>query len=101
MKSNSHPIRNAPRGVAFHERREFLRRTGALSLAGVASPWALNLAAMGEAAAATSVSDYKALVCVFLYGGNDYGNTLVPYDASNYAAYQAIRTGITLPHDTL
>ena len=37
----------------------------------------MNLAAMGEAAAATA-SDYKALVCVFLYGGNDYANTLVP-----------------------
>ena len=56
---------------------------------------------MGEAAAQTTASDYKALVCVFLYGGNDYGNTLIPYDSSNYAAYQTIRTGIALPHDTL
>ncbi|NPC54734.1 DUF1501 domain-containing protein [Caenimonas soli] len=89
------------RGVAFHQRREFLRRGAALSMAGVATPWALNLAATGEAAAATSVGDYKALVCVFLYGGNDYGNTLVPCDDANYAAYQAIRTGIVLPRETL
>ena len=58
-------------------RRAFLRQASALSVAGVAAPWALNLAALGEAAAATA-TDYKALVCVFLYGGNDYGNTLVP-----------------------
>ncbi len=92
---------NVPRGTAFHQRREFLRRSAAMSIAGVAAPWALNLAAIGQAAAATTVSDYKALVCVFLYGGNDYGNTLIPYDATNYAAYQSIRTGIALPQDTL
>ncbi len=71
-------------------RRAFLQRTGALSVAGAATPWALNLAALGEAAA-TTASDYKALVCVFLYGGNDYANTLVPYDTTSYAAYQAMR----------
>ena len=101
MSSTSGSSRPAAKGIAFHQRRELLRRAAALSLAGVASPWALSLAAMGEAAAATSASDYKALVCVFLYGGNDYGNTLIPYDSSNYAAYQTIRTGIALAHDTL
>ena len=71
-------------------RRAFLQRAGALSVAGTATPWVLNLAALGEAAAATA-TDYKALVCVFLYGGNDYANTLIPYDNANYAAYQAMR----------
>ena len=71
-------------------RRAFLQRASALSVAGVAAPWALNLAAMAEASAATA-TDYKAIVCVFLYGGNDYGNTLVPYDAPNYNAYQQLR----------
>ncbi len=71
-------------------RRAFLKRASALSVAGIAAPWALNLAALAEASAA-SASDYKALVCVFLYGGNDYANTLVPYDASNYALYQSMR----------
>ena len=101
MSSTSDSSRRAARGAAFHQRREVLRRGAALSLGGIAGPWLLNLAAIGEAAAATSAGDYKALVCVFLYGGNDYGNTLVPYDSSNYAAYQTIRTGIALPHDTL
>ena len=71
-------------------RRAFLQRASALSLAGAATPWALNLAAIGEAAAATA-SDYKALVCVFLYGGNDYGNTLIPYDTPRYTLYQGMR----------
>ena len=58
-------------------RRAFLRQSRDLSVVGMAAPWALNLATMAEAAAATA-SDYKALVCLFLYGGNDYGNTLIP-----------------------
>ena len=58
-------------------RRAFLQRASALSMAGAAAPWALNLAAMAEASAANATG-YKALVCVFLYGGNDYANTLVP-----------------------
>jgi uncharacterized protein (DUF1501 family) len=64
-------------------RREFLKRSSALSIAGAAAPWAMNLAAMGEAAA-QSADDYKALVCVFLFGGNDHGNTIIPYDAASY-----------------
>ena len=81
-------------------RRAFLRRAGQLGLAGVATPWALNLAAIGEAAAFTA-TDYKAIVCVFLYGGNDYGNTLVPFDNLNYAKYAAIRTGIATAQASL
>ena len=81
-------------------RRAFLRRAGQLGLAGVATPWALNLAAIGEAVAFTA-TDYKAIVCVFLYGGNDYGNTLVPFDNANYAKYAAIRTGIATPQASL
>ena len=71
-------------------RRAFLKKAGALSLAGVATPWAINLAAIAEASAANA-TDYKATVCVFLYGGNDYGNTLVPYDNTNYALYNQLR----------
>ena len=64
-------------------RRDFLRRSGQLAMTGTALPLALNLAAMGEAAAFNAPgNDYKALVCVFLYGGNDYANTVVTYDAA-------------------
>lgn len=71
-------------------RRAFLKRASALSVAGVAAPWALNLAAMADASAA-GAADYKAMVCIFLYGGNDYANTVTPYDLPSYTAYQAMR----------
>jgi len=81
-------------------RRSFLQRASSLSMAGAAAPWALNLAAMAEASAATG-DDYKAIVCVFLYGGNDYGNTLVPFDSSNYNAYQKLRPTLAYAQDKL
>ncbi|HEY9108821.1 MAG TPA: DUF1501 domain-containing protein, partial [Roseateles sp.] len=83
------------------QRREFLRRASAVGIAGTAAPWALSLAGISEAAAATAPNDYKALVCVFLYGGNDYGNTVVPYDAANHAAYSTIRQTLAIPRDAL
>ena len=76
----------------LHSRRAFLRRTGQLALTGTALPFALNLAAIGEAAA-FDATDYKALVCVFMYGGNDYANTVVAYDNPNYNLYSTIRGG--------
>lgn len=83
-------------------RRTFLQRGAALSLAGAAAPFALNLATMAEAAAqSTSGTDYKALVCVFLQGGNDHGNTLVPYDDASHASYAAARGGVALRRDAL
>ena len=77
-----------------HSRRAFLRRSAQLAFTGAALPTALNLAAMGEAAA-FNATDYKALVCVFLLGGNDYGNTVVNYDDASYNEYNRIRGGVT------
>jgi uncharacterized protein (DUF1501 family) len=75
-----------------HTRRAFLRRSAQLAFTGAALPTALNLAAIGEAAA-FNATGYKALVCVFLNGGNDNWNTVVPYDNTNYDLYSAIRGG--------
>ncbi len=75
----------------LQSRRAFLRRAGQLAFTGAALPTAINLAALGEAAAFNAGNDYKALVCVFLYGGNDYANTIIPYDPTSYAAYHTIR----------
>jgi uncharacterized protein (DUF1501 family) len=79
-------------------RREFLKRSSAFSVAGAAAPWALNLAAISEAAAQTA-TDYKALVCIFLYGGNDHGNTLVPYDQATYDSYASLRSTLATPRN--
>jgi uncharacterized protein (DUF1501 family) len=73
-----------------HSRRAFLARAGQLALAGTATPLALNLAALGEAAA-FNATDYKALVCVFLYGGNDHHSAAVPFDEASHAIYARLR----------
>ena len=52
--------------LASLRRREFLQRASALSVAGTAAPWALQLAAINEAAAAVAPGDYKAIVCLFM-----------------------------------
>jgi uncharacterized protein (DUF1501 family) len=48
-----------------------------------------------------SFSDYKALVCVFLFGGNDSWNMVVPYSTAEYDAYQASRQSLAIPRDSL
>ena len=77
-------------------RRQFLRAASSLSVAGTAAPFALNLAGIGAAAAQTA-TDYRALVCVFMYGANDHNNTVIPFDAANFAAYTAARSTISRP----
>lgn len=72
------------------DRRTFLGMTGALGGLGAAAPFALQLAAAGSAAG-QSAPDYKALVCVFLVGGNDAHNTLLATDADSWGRYWAAR----------
>jgi len=73
-------------------RREFLRRASLMSAAGsVGAPFALNLFAMNVAAASTLTSDYKALVCLFLAGGNDHNNTVIATDTPSWNGYLAAR----------
>jgi uncharacterized protein (DUF1501 family) len=81
-------------------RRAFLKRSAALGVVGTAAPFAVSLAAIGEAAAATA-TDYKALVCVFLFGGNDYAQTLPAYDQANYNLYAGFRPGIAYARSAL
>ena len=47
-------------------------------------------------ASAAPVTDYKALVCVFLFGGNDGNNMIVPVDNAGFAAYTSLRAGVAL-----
>ncbi|MEY2843759.1 MAG: hypothetical protein RI920_1796 [Pseudomonadota bacterium] len=71
-------------------RRQFLRHGAALG--GIAaSPWALNLSQLGTATAQTTATDYKALVCIFLAGGNDAHNTVIPTDAVSWRCYAGTR----------
>ena len=69
-------------------RRRFLAQCGALgTLAAVSSLDRFGLVN----ALAQSSGNYKALVCVFLFGGNDANNMIVPFDTADYNAYAAIR----------
>lgn len=81
-------------------RRAFLQQSAALGIIGAAAPFAMNLAAIGEAAAATA-ADYKAMVCIFLFGGNDYANTVTPYDQPSYDQYATLRGTIATARDQL
>src|SRR5215831_12273738 len=71
-------------------RRDFLRRSGcgALSVAAIAS----GVDRLGMMQAFAQGSGYKALVCIFLSGGNDGNNLVVPLDAVGYGAYAAARS---------
>jgi len=73
-------------------RRTFLRNCCALGAAGMAS----RLGPLGMVSAyAQPAADYKALVCIFMFGGNDANNMIVPTD-SRYAAYQVMRGPVAL-----
>jgi uncharacterized protein (DUF1501 family) len=72
-------------------RREFLRRSGCGI--GSAAALAAGIERFGLVnAMAQSASGYKALVCVFLGGGNDGNNMIIPADTTGYAAYSAVRS---------
>jgi uncharacterized protein (DUF1501 family) len=79
------------RPVSQATRREILRRATALSCVGAAaSTFGFQLATMGEAAAQTSTG-YKALVCIFLFGGNDSNNMVLATDTDSWARYFSAR----------
>lgn len=81
-------------------RREFIKRASALSFAGAAAPFALNLASIG-AASAQAAGGYRAIVCLFFFGGNDHTNTIIPYDPTEHAAYLNARQPIAFTRDAL
>ena len=70
-----------------------------------------SLAAAGNAAGlrpfgmlnslAQTTSNYKALVCVFLFGGNDANNMLIQFDTAGYANYSTIRGPLAIPQSQL
>ncbi|MBS7807890.1 DUF1501 domain-containing protein [Variovorax sp. PCZ-1] len=77
-------------------RRHFLKAATQFSAMGAAAPIALNLAGI-QAAAAQTADDYRALVCVFLFGGNDQTSTLVPFDSAEFSAMASARGSIARP----
>src|SRR5579871_5407587 len=75
-------------------RRDFLRNMCTLAASGGAAALIPQLRMMGTALASTATfSDYKALVCVYLSGGNDSWNMLVPFDTNRFNTYTTSRSG--------
>ena len=77
-------------------RRSLLTSSAALALQRVSIPMATSLGLMADAAA-QSANDYKALVCIFLFGANDHYNTVIPYDIPTHTNYYNIRKGTPTP----
>lgn len=88
-------------------RRAFMRRgaCAALGTTGLLSTLAqlrvMAASVAQQSAMAVPAGDYKALVCVFLYGGNDANNLLIPYELGAYNDYARARSILALPRDTL
>jgi uncharacterized protein (DUF1501 family) len=80
-------------------RRHFLKTAAAAGITGAAlNPW-LQMQAMAQSAPA-GADDYKAMVCLFLYGGNDGNNWLMPYEDADYRLYAKARQDLALPQSS-
>lgn len=90
-------------------RRDFLRNAACASLAAASgsalfSQMRLINSALGASLTCPGyppVSDYKALVCIFLAGGNDSFNLLVPTDDQRYGVYSTSRGAMAIARNTL
>lgn len=83
-------------------RRNFLQRATGLAVGTSVANAIFDLRLVNTALAQSGgiYPDYKALVCLFLSGGNDGNNMLIPFDPERYAAYSAIRgPGLALAQD--
>jgi uncharacterized protein (DUF1501 family) len=80
-------------------RRDFLKHTGCAALGTSLLAAGIQDFALVRAFADTGATDYKALVCIFMQGGNDGNNTVVPVDSTRFAQYTAARqaAGLALP----
>lgn len=72
-------------------RRRFVGNLLTMAGGSAAVPLAINLAVMGEAAA-ENATDYKAIICLFLAGGNDHYNTVLAMDNEEWGYYSAQRS---------
>lgn len=85
-------------------RRNFIKSLlGSTAGMSSASATLSGLTLMNQALAQTSsrFDDYKALVCIFLHGGNDSFNMLIPNDTVDYQRYQNVRQNLAIPQSDL
>jgi uncharacterized protein (DUF1501 family) len=83
--------------MSLFNRRTFLKAAGTGAAFGL-SPLATLAQASGSA---QPFSDYRALVCIYLFGGNDSFNMVIPSSTAEYNAYAASRQNMAVPRDDL
>lgn len=82
------------------DRRRFLRALQCTLAAGTIGSVIPQMDLVGRALAQSApAGEYKALVCIFLLGGNDSFNMLMPYDQAEYDVYRASRGGVHGPNN--
>ncbi len=85
----------------LQNRRTFIRQAACAAVGTLGLTNALfdlrRIAAATIQNSAVLAGDYKALVCLFLFGGNDANNMVVPSDTTDYNAYVASRGILALP----
>src|ERR1700722_10449960 len=91
------------KNISVLPRREFIRRAACAAVGTAAMTSAIrDLRHMNAAVAQSNINDYKALVCIFLQGGNDSNNLIVPTSLTEYNNYATIRTPVlAIPQSTL
>ena len=83
------------KSISVLTRRRFIRQAACAALGTAALTDAItNLRLINAASAQSSISDYKALVCIFLSGGNDSNNLIIPTIQTEYDNYASIRTNV-------
>jgi len=83
------------------KRRQFLTHGCQLGLAGLTLSSTVLQLGLARRAAAQGATDYRALVCILLAGGNDSYNMVVPLDTDQYGFYQQLRTDLALARGSL
>lgn len=83
-------------------RRRFIRQAACATMGVLGATSAIrDLRLINSAAAQITLSDYRALVCIFLNGGNDSNNLVIPTAASEYNTYVSIRQNLAVPSASL
>ncbi len=87
------------------QRRAFLKKIalgiGATSLLATQGKLQLMQSAMAASSSYSHLNDHKSLVCIFLFGGNDAFNMLIPYEENAYNQYKNARTSLALERNAL
>jgi len=91
--------------VQLQSRRHFLKKlalgVGSASLLATQSKLQLMQSAMAMSSDYSGFTDHKSLVCIFLFGGNDSYNMLVPYEQAAYNQYSSVRSNLAISRESL